>query len=122
PALHPPGGTTLGDGPEVRLGGVRSQPGRPPVLPGRLRGRLPALERVSIRRDLAYVRPNMRAFKKKELVGNFKNPGREWQPVGEPAEVNVYDFPDKAVGKAIPYGIYDVQADEGWVGVGGDHD
>jgi DNA-binding transcriptional ArsR family regulator len=60
--------------------------------------------------------------KKKELVDNFKNLGREWQPVGEPAEVNVYDFPDKAVGKAIPYGIYDVQANEGWVGVGGDHD
>ena len=60
--------------------------------------------------------------KKKELVGNFKNPGREWQPVGEPEEVSVYDFPDKAVGKAIPYGVYDVQANEGWVSVGGDHD
>jgi hypothetical protein len=56
--------------------------------------------------------------KKKELVGNYKNPGREWQPVGEPEEVNVYDFP----GKAIPYGVYDVQANEGWVSVGGDHD
>jgi DNA-binding transcriptional ArsR family regulator len=60
--------------------------------------------------------------KKKELVGNYKNPGREWQPVGEPEEVNVYDFPGKAVGKAIPYGVYDVQANEGWVSVGGDHD
>jgi len=60
--------------------------------------------------------------KKKELVGNFKNPGREWQPVGEPEEVSVYDFPDKAVGKAIPYGVYDVGANEGWVSVGGDHD
>ncbi len=60
--------------------------------------------------------------KKKELVGNFKNNGREWQPVGEPVEVSVYDFPDKAVGKAIPYGVYDVQANEGWVSVGQDHD
>jgi DNA-binding transcriptional ArsR family regulator len=60
--------------------------------------------------------------KKKELVGNYKNPGREWQPVGEPEEVNVYDFPGKAVGKAIPYGVYDVQANEGWVSVGSDHD
>jgi len=60
--------------------------------------------------------------KKKELVGNFKNPGREWQPVGEPEEVSVYDFPDKAVGKAIPYGVYDVGANEGWVSVGSDHD
>ena len=60
--------------------------------------------------------------KKKELVGNFKNPGREWQPVGEPEEVSVYDFPDKAVGKAIPYGVDDVGANEGWVSVGGDHD
>jgi DNA-binding transcriptional ArsR family regulator len=60
--------------------------------------------------------------KKKELVGNYKNPGREWQPVGEPEEVSVYDFPGKAVGKAIPYGVYDVGANEGWVSVGSDHD
>ncbi|MEA2501651.1 MAG: hypothetical protein QOD01_1762 [Actinomycetota bacterium] len=60
--------------------------------------------------------------KKKELVGNFKNPGQEWQPVGEPEEVNVYDFPDKAVGKAIPYGVFDPAANEGWVSVGQDHD
>lgn len=60
--------------------------------------------------------------KKKELVGNFKNAGREWQPKGEPELVNVHDFPSDAVGKAIPYGIYDVGANAGFVSVGVDHD
>jgi len=60
--------------------------------------------------------------KKKELVGNFKNGGREWQPRGQPEEVQVHDFPDPAVGKAIPYGIYDVGRNTGWVNVGQDHD
>jgi transposase len=60
--------------------------------------------------------------KKKELVGEFKNGGREYQPVGEPEQVNVHDFPDKDLGKAIPYGIYDVSNNSGWVSVGVDHD
>jgi hypothetical protein len=60
--------------------------------------------------------------KKKELVGNFKNPGQEWQPEGEPEEVKVHDFPDKDLGKAIPYGVYDITTNEGWVSVGIDHD
>jgi len=60
--------------------------------------------------------------KKKELVGNFKNGGREYRPSGEPDEVNVYDFPALAEGKAIPYGIYDVATNEGFVSVGQDHD
>ena len=60
--------------------------------------------------------------KKKELVGNFKNGGREWQPKGEPELVDVHDFPSDAVGKAIPYGIYDVGANDGFVSVGIDHD
>lgn len=60
--------------------------------------------------------------KKKELVGNFKNGGREWQPKGEPELVNVHDFPNDAVGKAIPYGIYDVATNDGFVSVGVDHD
>jgi len=60
--------------------------------------------------------------KKKELVGAFKNGGREWQPKGAPERVNVHDFPDPAVGKAIPYGVYDVGHDTGWVTVGQDHD
>jgi hypothetical protein len=60
--------------------------------------------------------------KKKELVGAFKNGGREWQPAGQPEQVNVHDFPDRTVGKAIPYGVYDVTANTGWVTVGQDHD
>jgi len=60
--------------------------------------------------------------KKKELVGTFKNGGREWQPAGQPERVNVHDFPDRTVGKAIPYGVYDVTANTGWVTVGQDHD
>ena len=60
--------------------------------------------------------------KKKELVGEFKNGGREWQPKGEPDEVLVHDFMDKDLGKAIPYGVYDVAGNEGWVSVGIDHD
>ena len=60
--------------------------------------------------------------KKKELVGDFKNGGREWQPKGEPDVVRVHDFADKALGKVIPYGIYDVARNEGWVSVGVDHE
>ncbi len=60
--------------------------------------------------------------KKKELVGSFKNGGREWHPKGEPEEVRVHDFMDKKLGKAIPYGVYDVTENEGWVSVGMDHD
>jgi hypothetical protein len=60
--------------------------------------------------------------KKKELVGRFRNGGREWQPSGEPEAVNVYDFIDKDLGKAIPYGVYDQTTNTGWVGVGIDHD
>jgi hypothetical protein len=60
--------------------------------------------------------------KKKELVGNFKNGGREWQPKGQPDKVDVHDFPSDALGKAIPYGVYDIAADDGFVSVGVDHD
>jgi transposase len=60
--------------------------------------------------------------KKKELVGNYANGGVEWQPVGEPERVLVHDFPDPAVGKAIPYGVYDLGVGAGWVSVGVDHD
>ena len=56
--------------------------------------------------------------KKKELVGNFQNKGREWHPKGQPEEVEAYDFLSLAVGKAAPYGVYDVTHDEGWVSVG----
>jgi len=60
--------------------------------------------------------------KKKELVGNFKNAGQEWQPRGEPELVDVHDFPNDAIGKAIPYGVYDVAANDAFVNVGIDHD
>ena len=60
--------------------------------------------------------------KKKELVGPYDNSGREWQPQGQPEKVNVHDFPDPQLGKAIPYGIYNVGRNLGWVNVGCDHD
>jgi hypothetical protein len=56
--------------------------------------------------------------KKKELVGDFKNPGEEWRPQGEPEEVRIHDFQDPDLGKAIPYGVYDVVNNQGWVSVG----
>jgi transposase len=60
--------------------------------------------------------------KKKELIGEFQNNGKEWQPEGIPEEVNVHDFPSDAKGKAIPYGVYDMMTNTGWVSVGIDHD
>jgi transposase len=60
--------------------------------------------------------------KKKELVGDFRNGGREWHPRGEPEEVRVHDFLDKTLGKAVPYGVYDMLNNQGWVSVGIDHD
>ena len=60
--------------------------------------------------------------KKKELIGDFKNAGREWEKQGKPVEVNMHDFPDPKLGKAIPYGVYDVGTNQGWVSVGITHD
>jgi transposase len=60
--------------------------------------------------------------KKKELVGEFKNAGRQWRPEGQPAAVRTHDFPGDSTGSAIPYGVYDVTANTGWVNVGTDHD
>ncbi len=60
--------------------------------------------------------------KKKELVGQYKNAGREWAPSGEPVQVKTHDFLDRQTGKAIPYGIYDTATNTGWVSVGTDHD
>lgn len=60
--------------------------------------------------------------KKKELIGPFHNGGREWHPLGEPEPVRVHDFPDKELGKVIPYGVYDMATNTGWVSVGVDHD
>ena len=60
--------------------------------------------------------------KKKELVGNFKNQGREYRPKATPEAVNVHDFIDPALGRAVPYGVYDIADNKGWVSVGTDHD
>ena len=60
--------------------------------------------------------------KKKELIGDFKNGGREWRPKGDPEPVRVHDFIDPELGKVAPYGVYDVAANQGWVSVGIDHD
>jgi transposase len=84
--------------------------------------------------QFGYIARRVRAFqarqqpvisvdtKKKELVGDFKNAGREWLPQGQPRLVGVHDFPDRKLGKAIPYGVYDLTANMGWVSVGVDHD
>jgi hypothetical protein len=84
--------------------------------------------------QFAYINEQTRAYqqrgqpviwvdtKKKELVGDFKNAGREWRPQGQPEQVRVHDFADPALGKAIPYGIYEVTTNQGWVSVGMDHD
>jgi len=60
--------------------------------------------------------------KKKELIGNFKNAGTDYRPQGRPQRVDVHDFPDKELGKAIPYGVYDITDNSGWVSVGITHD
>ena len=60
--------------------------------------------------------------KKKELIGNYENPGRQWRPMGTPAQVNIHDFPQPAVPRAYPYGIYDLGRNTGFVNVGTDHD
>jgi Rhodopirellula transposase DDE domain len=84
--------------------------------------------------QFAYINARVRAFqkhgypvvsvetKKKELVGDFKNGGQEWRPQGHPELVCVYDFVDRDLGTAIPYGVYDQAANMGWVNVGVDHD
>jgi hypothetical protein len=60
--------------------------------------------------------------KKKEIVGQYKNGGQEWEKKGQPVEVNMHDFADPELGKAIPYGVYDLGRNEGWVSVGVTHD
>jgi hypothetical protein len=77
----------------------------------------------SVTRMLAGQQPVISVdTKKKELVGDFKNGGREWRPRGDPEEVRVHDFLIKELGRAVPYGVYDLAANEGWVAVGIDHD
>lgn len=77
----------------------------------------------AVRRFLDRTEPAVSVdTKKKELVGDFKNAGREWHPQGQPEQVRVHDFLDKTKGKAIPYGVYDILNNQGWVSVGIDHD
>jgi hypothetical protein len=74
---------------------------------------------TSVKTALAEQQPVISVdTKKKELVGDFKNAGRTWRPQGEPDEVQVYDFLSQALGRAIPYGVYDLAANAGWVSVG----
>jgi hypothetical protein len=78
---------------------------------------------AQVRRFLDRGQPTISVdTKKKELVGDFKNAGREWHPAGRPEDVRVHDFIDKTLGKAIPYGVYDIFNNQGWVSVGIDHD
>jgi hypothetical protein len=84
--------------------------------------------------QFGYINTRVRAFlrrhdpvisvdcKKKELVGNYANAGQQWRPHGEPERVKVHDFKDKALGKAVPYGVYDLGRNHGWVEVGVDHE
>ena len=78
------------------------------------------------RRLLAYRRRHEPAVsvdtKKKEVLGNLKNPGQTWEPKGQAQEVDTHDFPKPKLGKAIPYGVYDIQENEAWVSVGITHD
>lgn len=60
--------------------------------------------------------------KKKELIGEFKNSGQEWRKKGKPIEVNIHDFADPMLGKVIPYGVYDITANKGWINIGITHD
>ena len=78
---------------------------------------------ASVTRALSQRQPVISVdTKKKELVGDFKNAGLEWRLQGEPEDVRVHDFPIKDLGRAVPYGIYDLAANAGWVSVGIDHD
>lgn len=78
---------------------------------------------AQVRRFLKRVQPAISVdSKKKELVGRFKNGGREWRPKGKPEEVGVHDFKDDVLGKVTPYGVYDILNNQGWVSVGIDHD
>jgi hypothetical protein len=78
---------------------------------------------AQVRKFLARGEPVLSVdTKKKERVGEFKNPGRTWRPKGKPQEVNVYDYPDLGLGTAIPYGAYDVHRNQGFVNVGMTHD
>ena len=97
---------------QVLGGRPATRPGRPVPLPQ------PAGQGPPGR----WAAGGQRDTKKKELVGRYSNGGRDWRPAGEPERVSVHDFPDPQLGKAIPYGVYDLGRNSGWVSVGVDHD
>ena len=124
PGRGPPGQRALGE-PAVARVGLQSAANRK-TLEGKQHPDRDAQFKHINRRVRAFQRQRQPVVsvdtKKKELVGPFKNTGREWRPHGHPEPVRVHDFPDKALGKAIPYGVYDLTCDAGWVSVGVDHD
>jgi hypothetical protein len=89
-----------------------SRPRRPVLLP----------QRPSRAAHHRWAAGDQRGHQKKELVGRYRNGGAEWRPAGEPEQVKVHDFVDRELGKANPYGVYDLAANTGWVSVGTDHD
>ena len=96
--------------------------GRPTGTAGRLRPRAGSPVNTQIRAFQRRAQPVISVdTKKKELVGAFKNAGREWRPQGRPQEVRIHDFRDPDLGVAIPYGVYDLSRNDGWVSVGIDH-
>ena len=95
-------------------GNPTARPMRVPITPTAMRSSSTSTRRCGLRRQPVISVDT----KKKELLGNFKNAGSDWRPKGSPQRVNVHDFADKELGKAVPYGIYDVSANEGWVSVG----
>ncbi len=97
---------------EAERGPPARGPGRPVLLHERPAGSFVADGQPVISVDT----------KKKELVGEFSNAGKEYQPTGEPTRVRTHDFIDKELGRAVPYGVYDLANDEGWVSVGDDAD
>ncbi len=78
---------------------------------------------AQVKRFLRHGQPAISVdTKKKELVGDCKNAGQEWRPRGKPEKVRVHDFEDETLGKVVPYGVYDILNNQGWVSVGIDHD
>ena len=104
----------------IRKGRREIARGEPPTSRIRAPGAgRPGIEHATADRFLASGQPVISVdTKKKELVGNFANAGREWQPKGAPPAVRVHDFPSDAEGKAIPYGVFDMARNEAWVSVG----
>ena len=127
------GGLAGGGGPVVDLEERKSDGPGAPEEGGVARGG-GGEEEEGVRRDESSVHhdrvdlfhgrdaPVVSVDTKKELVGAFANGGREWQPRGDPVQVRVHDFIDPTLGKAIPYGVYDLAQNTGWVSVGIDHD